>query len=148
MADNFVSNFGTVLQIGSGQNAPYSYTDIKGVFDVPPISSTQEKIEVTHHDQGSPYRKYIPSGLIDPGDYEFQMRSDRSDTTQQSLYTLFKSEALGHFAIVYPDGLMQTFDAYVTGMTYNEADAQNPEPVQITVTLAISGGVTDSESSL
>ena len=148
MSDNFKSNFGTVLQIGSGSSSPYTYSDIKGVFVVPPIESEQEKIEVTHHDQNSPYRKYIPSGLIDPGDYQFQMRSDRSDSTQQSIYTLYKSGEIGHWAIIHSDGLMQTFDAYVTGMTYNEADATSPEPVNITVTLAISGGVEDSEVSL
>ena len=148
MSDNFKSNFGTVLQIGSGSSSPYTYSDIKGVFVVPPIESEQEKIEVTHHDQNSPYRKYIPSGLIDPGDYQFQMRSDRSDSTQQSIYTLYKSGEIGHWAIIHSDGLMQAFDAYVTGMTYNEADATSPEPVNITVTLAISGGVEDSEVSL
>ena len=148
MSDNFKSNFGTVLQIGSGSSSPYTYSDIKGVFVVPPIESEQEKIEVTHHDQNSPYRKYIPSGLIDPGDYQFQMRSDRSDSTQQSIYTLYKSGEIGHWALIHSDGLMQTFDAYVTGMTYNEADATSPEPVNITVTLAISGGVEDSEVSL
>lgn len=142
------SNFGTILKIGSGAAAPYTYSAIYGVYMVPPISAEQEKIEVTHHDQNSPYRKYIPSGLIDPGDYQFEMRSDRSQTTQQSLYTLYRSGALGHFQIVYPDGLTQSFDAYVTGMTYNEADATSPEPVNITVTLAISGDVEDGEDSL
>ena len=148
MADKFISNFGTVLQIGSGATAPYTYTDIKGVYLVPAIESNQEKIEVTHHDQNSPYRKYIPSGLIDPGDYEFGMRSDRSDSTQQTIYTLFKSGEAGHFRIVHTDGLAQSFDAFVTGMTYNEADATSPDPVQITVALAISGDITDEEESL
>ncbi len=142
------SNFGTLLKIGSGATAPYSYTAIYGVFLVPPIETEQEKIEVTHHDQNSPYRKYIPSGLIDPGDYQFEMRSDRSQATQQTLYTLYTSGALGHFQIVHTDGLTQAFDAYVTGMTYNEADATSPEPTNITVTLAISGDVSESETSI
>ena len=142
------SNFGTLLKIGSGATAPYTYTAIYGVSVVPPIESEQEKIEVTHHDQNSPYRKYIPSGLIDPGDYEFQMRSDRSQATQQTLYGLFKNGELGHFQIAYPDGLTQSFDAYVTGMTYNEADASSPEPINVTVALAISGEVTEAEESI
>ena len=148
MSDNFKSNFGTVLQIGSGSGTPYTYTDVKGVYLVPPIESEQEKIEVTHHDQGSPYRKYIPSGLIDPGDYNFEMRAERSNATQQAIYTLFKSGDIGHWAIKHPDGLTQYFDAYVTGMTYNEADATSPEPVNITVALAISGGISEEEDSL
>lgn len=145
---SFISNFGTILKLGSGDTAPYTYSTIKGVFVVPAIESSEEKIEVTHHDQSGHFREYIPSGLIDPGDYEFQMRSDRSDTTQQSLYTAYKAGTLCHFQIVHPDGLAQTFDAYVIGMTYNEADATSPEPTNITVALAISGDVTDSEASI
>lgn len=142
------SNFGTLLKVGTGSSAPYTYTAVYGVYLVPPIESEQEKIEVTHHDQGSPYRKYIPSGLIDPGDYQFEMRSDRSQTTQQAIYSLYKSGDLGHFQIAHPDGFTQSFDAYVTGMTYNEADATSPEPTNITVTLAISGDVTEEEESI
>ena len=138
------SNFGTLLKISMNS----TYQTVKGVFVVPPIAAEQEKIEVTHHDQTSPYRKYIPSGLIDPGDYQFQMRSERSDSTQAYIYTLFKSGAEGDWKIVYPDGLTQSFSAYVTGMEYNEADATSPEPVNITVTLAISGDVTDGEESI
>ena len=141
------SNFGTKFQIGSGTGT-LTYADVFGVFLVPPIESEQEKIEVTHHDQSGNYRKFIPSGLSDPGDYQFQMRSERTQTTQQSIYTLYKSGALGHFRIVYPDGLTQSFDAYVTGMTYNEADATSPESVNITVTLAIAGEVTETEESI
>ena len=138
------SNFGTLLKIKINN----TFTAIYGVFLVPAIASTQEKIEVTHHDQASPYRKYIPSGLIDPGDYQFQMRSERGQATQQTLYSAYKAGTLCTFQIVHTDGLVQTFDAYVTGMEYNEADATSPNPVNITVTLAISGDVTDSTESI
>lgn len=141
MPDNFKSNFGTLLKI----KVNTTFTAIKGVFVVPPIESEQEKIEVTHHDQTSNFRQYIPSGLIDPGDYQFQMRSLRSDSTQTTLYNMYKNGTVGTFQIVYPDGLTQEFDAYVTGMTYNEADATSPEPVNITVTLAFAGEITETE---
>ena len=143
MAD-FVSNFGTLLKIKINS----TYTAIKGVFDVPAIETTQEKIEVTHHDQNSAYRKFIPSGLIGLGDYPFQMRSLRSDVTQQALYTAYTTGTLCDFEIERPDGLSQQFSAYVLGMTYNEADATNPEPVNITVSLAISGAVTETVESI
>lgn len=142
--NDFISNFGTILKI----KVSSTYTAIKGVFLVPPIESEQEKIEVTHHDQNTQYRKYIPSGLIDNGDYAFQMRSLRSDSTQQTLYTAYKAGTLCDFEIDYPDGLIQQFQAYVIGMTYNEADATSPEPVNVTVALAISGAVTETEASL
>ena len=140
----FVSNFGTLLKIKIVQ----TYTAIKGVFDVPAINNTQGKIEVTHHDQNSPYRKYIPSGLIDTNDYEFQMRSKRSDATQQALYTAYKAGTLCDFELEHTDGLTQQFQAYVIGMTYNEADATNPDAVNITVSLAISGDITETEESI
>lgn len=142
--DKFISNFGALLKIKING----AYTKIKGVFVVPPIEAEQGKIEVTHHDQTSNFRQFIPSGLIDPGDYAFQMRSLRSDATQKELYALYKSGETGDFQICYPDGLIQSFPAYVTGMTYNEADATSPEPVQITVTLAFAGDITESEESL
>ena len=142
--DKFVSNFGTLLQLKING----AYTTIKGVFNVPAIESEQEKIEVTHHDQSSNYRQYIPSGLIDPGDYSFEMRSLRSDSTQKTLYALYKSGESGDFQICYPDGLIQSFPAYVTGMTYNEADATSPDPINITVTLAFAGDITETEESL
>lgn len=148
MSDNFKSNFGTLLKVSTTASKPYTYSAVKGVYLVPPIESEQEKIEVTHHDQSSPYRKYIPSGLIDPGDYQFEMRSDRSDSTQQAIYSAYKAGSICHFQIVHPDGLTQSFDAYVTGMTYNEADATDPEPTNIVVTLAISGDVTDEVESI
>ena len=136
------------MQSGSGADAPYSYSAVKGVYLVPAIQSAQEKIEVTHHDQDSPYRKYIPSGLIDPGDYQFEMRADRSSTTQQAIYSLYTSGELGHWAIKHTDGLTQYFDAYVLAMTYNEADATSPDAVNITVALAICGGISEEEDSL
>ena len=141
---DFITNFGTLLKIKINSD----YKNIVGVHVVPPIESEQEKLEVTHHDQEGPYRQFIPSGLIDPGDYEFEMFSKRSEETQQALYALYKSGELGEFQICYPDGLIQSFPAYVTGMTYNEADSEDPEPVSITVKLAISGEVTEEVESL
>ena len=94
------SNFGTKFQIGSGSGT-LTWTDVFGVFLIPAIESEQEKIEVTHHDQSSRYREFIPTGLISPGDnFPVQMRSKPSEATQQSMFALYKSGDLGHFRIV------------------------------------------------
>ena len=55
------SNFGTLLNIGSGATAPYSYSAIYGVFLVPPIESEQEKIEAGKKkiEWGSQIRSYV-----------------------------------------------------------------------------------------
>ena len=138
----FISDFGTLLKI----KIENEFTKIVGVSTVPPIESEQEKIEVTHHDQDGNYRQYIPSGLIDPGDYSFTMHSDRSQATQQAIYALYKSGEAGDFQIEHTDGLIQTFPAYVTGITYNEADAESPAPVTVTVALAICGEIVETEA--
>ena len=134
------SNFGTLFEIGSGASAPYTYTALAGVFLVPSLEANQEKIEVTHHDQQSRYRKYIPSGLIDPGDdLPVQARSMPTESTQQTMFSLYQSGDMGHFRITHPDGFYQAFD----GITYNEADATSPEAVNITYGIAIGGDVTE-----
>jgi len=142
--NKFISNFGTTLKIKVGS----AYTKIKGVYIVPAIEKSQEKLEVTHHDQEGNQRQFIPSGLEDPGDYGFDMRSMRSDPTQQALYALYKSGEAGDFQICHPDGLTESFPAYVVGMTYNEADAESPEPVQLHVDLAFAGEITEEIESL
>lgn len=143
------SNFGTKFQIGSGATAPYSYTDVFGVFLIPAIEAEQEKIEVTHHDQSSRYREYIPTGLISPGDnFPVQMRSKPSEATQQAMFALYKSGDLGHFRIVRPDGFTQTFDGYVADWTYNEAEATSPDSVNITAGISFAGDVTEEYDTI
>lgn len=135
------SNYRTKIQLGSAET-PATFVTIPGVFVVPPIESEQEKIEVTHHESG-PYREYVLSGLSDPGDYEFQMRANRTDTVQQTLRNMWKTGEERPFRIIYPDGFAQQFPAQVSGFTYNEADATSPDALNVTVALAICGEVED-----
>ena len=144
---DFISNFGTVIKIGTGTGT-ITYTNIKGQQNVPGLETEQETLDVTHHDQGHPYREQIPSGLIDISNFSFDILSDRSDSTQQTLYSLYKSGELGHFKLCHPDGLAQAFDAYVINMVYNETDATSPAPVLVTVTLAIKSDITETDESL
>lgn len=138
------SNYGTKISVKASGN---TFSEIEGVNNIPAIELEQEKIEVTHHASGG-FREYIPSGLADPGDYSFEMRVDRADTVQQTLYTAYKAGTKLTFQILYPNGFGQQFDAYVNGFTYNEADATNPDGINATVSLAISGEVEDIEDSL
>ena len=144
MSSKFISNFGTQLKVKVNN----TYTKIKGTYVVPAIEKKQDKLEVTHHDQTGNQRQFIPSGLVDPGEYGFDMRSFRSDPTQQQLYSLYQSGEAGEFQIERPDGMTESFPAYVIGMTYNEADAESPEPVQIHVDLAFAGEITEEIDSM
>ena len=135
-----VSNFGTLLKI----KILGIFVNIKGVYNVSPIEREQEKLEITHFGQSNSFRQFIPTGVIDPGDYSFDMHFSKADETQQALYALLESGAAGEFQIVYPDGITQEFRAYVTGMTYNEANSEGPEAINITVSLAIFDYTDDS----
>lgn len=137
------SNYGTKLQLKISS----TYTDIGGVYTVPDLDSTEESIEVTHHGSG-PYRERIPSGLSDPGEYTFSMRVDKTDPAQVQLASMKSAGTKGSFKIVWTDGHTKAFDAYVTGIKRNDADATGPDAINADVTLAIAGEVTEEDDSL
>lgn len=143
-------NLGTELQLGSS-TTPVTFTDIPGLRTIPGIEQSQDKIEVTSHSSyssGVAFRQYIPSGLIDPGDYEFDMQTDLTDTVHQEIFSIFKSKEERKWRLIYPDGLAYEFSAYVSGITRAEADAQSPDAIIDTVALSISGEVEDISDEL
>jgi hypothetical protein len=142
---NLKSNYGTHISLKAASGNTYSL--INGAYSVPDIDDTEEQIEVTHHGSG-PYRERIPSGLSDPGEYTFGMRVDTSDTVQQQLATMKAGHTKGTFKIEWPDGHTKEFDAYVTGIKRNDADATNPDGINADVTLAIAGNITEADDSL
>ena len=146
MSDNFKSNFGTVLQIGSGSGTPYSYTDVKGVYLVPPIESEQEKIEVTHN--MSENREYIKSDLSDPGDWTITMETSRTEPTHQLLFDMRTTGEVRPVRVTYPDGLAYQFDAQVLSITRADVDPQKPDVIQDEVAFAILGDLEDISDSL
>ena len=91
---NYEINMHTKLQLGSAATTPV-FTDIPRLRNIPGLSLEEEKIEVTHNQSNN--REFIPNGLQDPGDYEFDMETDRSDTTHQALFALWKSKEVRKF---------------------------------------------------
>lgn len=136
------SNYGTSISLKAA--AGNDFDEIEGAYNIPDIDDTEEQIDVTHHASG-PYREKIPSGLSDPGEYTFGLRVDISDSVQQRLKALKAAKAKGTFRIEWPDGASKTFDAYVTGIKRNDADATGPDGINADVTLAISGNVTEDD---
>lgn len=144
------SNLGTRLQLGDN-STPVVFADIPELRNIPPIEQTQEKIDATTHPSSANrpiYRKSIPSGLIDPGDYEFEIQTDRANAVHQMLFALLTSQEERKFRLIYPDGYAQEFSATVLGITRNEADPQSPDMIIDTVALAISGDVVDISDEL
>lgn len=137
----YKTNRQTKLMIGSTAGETTNWSEIPQLRNVPALAMEEEKIEVTHH--GSNTREYIPSGLVDPGDYEFEMETDRTNTVHQQIFTLRTSKAVVPWKLVYPDGLAYQFNASVLKITRGDADPQSPDVILDTVGLAISGEIED-----
>ena len=142
----YYTNRKTKLQLGSGSGNSITWADIPRLRNVPALAMEEDKIEVTHH--GSANREYIPSGLSDPGDYEFEMETKRSNTVHDRIFALWKSKEEAPWRLIYPDGLAYQFNASVLKITRNEADPQSPDVIIDTVGLAISGEVEDVSDDL
>lgn len=144
MAEYF-TNRKTRLQIGSGTET-ITWADVPRLRNVPALEMEEDKIEVTHH--GSSNREYVPSGLSDPGDYEFEMETDRTNAVHTQIFSLWKSKDIVPWRLIYPDGLAYQFNASVLKITRNEADPQSPDVIIDTVGLAVSGEVEDVSDEL
>ena len=134
----YYSNRTTKLEIGTAGENP-TFTEIPRLRNIPGLEMSEDKIEVTHNN--STQREFIPSDLADPGDWEFDMETDRTDATHQLLFSMRVSKEVRPFRIIYPDGLVWQFDAAVQSITRAEVDAQSPDVIIDTVALAISGAV-------
>ena len=138
-------NMNTKMELGtSGENPTFS--EIPRLRSIPGISREMEKIEVTHNQ--STNREYIPNGLQDPGDYSFEMETDRTDTVHQTIFAMMASGEALPFRIIYPDGLAYEFEASVIGITRADYDATSPDVIIDTVDLAISGEIKDISDEL
>ena len=141
----YKTNMGTKLQIGSADSTP-TFTDIPRLRNVPGLALEAQKIEVTHNQSKS--REYIPDCLPDPGDYSFDMETDRTDAVHQTLFSLRGTTDTRKFRQVYPDGLVYEFEASVMSITRADYDAQSPDVIIDTVALAINGDVEDISDQL
>jgi len=141
----YYSNRKTKLEIGSAGENP-TFTEIPRLRNIPGLAMEEDKIEVTHN--GSTQREYIPSDLADPGDWQFDMETDRTDPTHQLLFQMRVSKEVRKFRVTYPDGLCWQFDATVQSITRAEVDTQKPDVIMDTVSLAICGDVEDISDQL
>ena len=140
MASNAKSNFGTKFQLEKILNSG-TYIDIAECRIINSPTEEQDDIEVTHHGSVG-WREFKPSGLRNPGDLELQINSVPSDESQQELEALAASGEDRNWKIIRPNGITETFSAYVKSIVANEADAQNPDAIIDTVALKLTGPCT------
>ena len=140
----YYTNMGTKLQLGSADDSP-TFTDIPRMTRVPGLAMETQKIEVTHNQSTS--REFIPDCLPDPGDYEFDMETNRADAVHQALFTMRGTTNARKFRLIYPDGQAWEFTGCVMSITRADYDTKNPDVIVDTVKLAISD-VQDISDSL
>ena len=138
-------NMNTKLQLGTSGDTP-TFSDITRLRTIPGIAREMEKIEVTHN--GSKNREYVPNGLQEPGDYSFEMETDRTDSLHQDLFAMWQSGESRPFRLIYPDGLALQFEASILSITRADYDAQSPDVIIDTVNLAICGDIEDISDDL
>lgn len=131
----YITNMGTKLQLGSEGDSP-TFTDIPRLTRVPGLAMETNKIEVTHNQSLS--REFIPDCLPDPGDYDFDMETDRTNAVHQALFAMRGTTATRKFRQIYPDGQAWQWDASVMSITRADYDPKNPDVIVDTVRLAIS----------
>jgi hypothetical protein len=141
----YYTNMGTKLQLGSNDDTP-TFTDIPRLRNVPGLAMENQRIEVTHNQ--STAREYIPDCLPDPGEYSFDMETDRTDAVHQALFAMRGTTNTRKFRQIYPDGQAYEFEASVMSITRADYDAQSPDVIIDTVALAISGDVKDISDEL
>jgi len=135
------ANYGVILEIGDGASEE-SFVAVPEVRMVPPIEESTDDIDVTHHGSGK-YREYIRSGLMDTAEFSFDMNTVYPDTVQDQIRELKQSGVVVSWRIRYPNGMGREFKAYVKNIVFNEADAQSPDALVETVTLKLTGEITD-----
>ena len=140
----YYTNMGTKLQLGSEGDTP-TFTDIPRLSNIPGLAMESGKIEVTHNQSTS--REYIPDCLPDPGDYSFDMETDRTNIVHQTLFSLRGTTNERKFRLIYPDGQAWEFTGCVMSITRAAYDPKNPNVLVDTVALAISD-VTDISDQL
>lgn len=139
------SSISTKLFMDTANNSTPAWKELYGLYEVPEMGSSPEKIEVTNLGDNS--KRYV-FGVQDFGDMEFKFYyntgdSDSGDVIKNSYETLRTAEKAGtvkQFKIVYPDGSGHSFSGYVS--VRRDSVAVNGA-ISFTMALAVTSEITD-----
>ena len=129
---------GTLIKKGDGAS-PEVFTTIAEVGTITGPSQSSEFVQVTNQD--STAHEYI-AGIIDPGEISFTTNYIPQNATHKALLVDFKDKSKDNYELVFPTGNAGdkwTFAAAVTGA---EVTAPIDGPLQLSVTLKVTGAVT------
>ena len=113
---------GTRFQRGSTLDHETAvWTDIAGCKGMTPPGKSRGTIDVTTIDQlegasPDPYKRHVPSGLIESGDAEINLVFDADSAAQATLEADIESKDLVLYRFLYPSGNYRYFAGSVTSI--------------------------------
>ena len=126
---------GTILRRGDGETVE-EFTAIGEVVSMSGLGGgSPTVIDVSH--LGSSFREKL-LGLRDEGQVSMTLQWTGGDAQHQELWTDRANGVLRNFQAVYPDGVVDTFSAYV--MTF-ESSVETDAAITVQVGLEITGAV-------
>jgi len=129
--------FGVLFKTGDG-GAPEVFTAAVEVTNITPPAMSRDSVDATHELSPNAWREFI-AGLKDGGDVSFDMNFIPGGATSASMmaeFALDSSAAIKNRQIVFPDGSMFTFAAFLTGY---EPDAPIDDKMSATATFKVTG---------
>lgn len=126
---------GTLIQRGNGAD-PEVFTTIGEINSFQGPGGSASVIDVTSLDSAAKEKRM---GLMDEGQFTFEMNLVPGDTAQDGLRSDRTSRTLRNFKLTLVDSTVITFAAYVTGFSISGGV---DDKIGGSVTLEISGSVT------
>lgn len=116
---------GTLLQLSDGNASNPQYTTIAQVRTMTPPPISTPAVELADHDMVGT-KMYLPAGLGDIGEAEFEIYLDPQDTGHIQLEALARSRSIEDWRIVLPNsGGQWDFAAYVGKFEVGDIDAND-----------------------
>lgn len=131
-----VDSSGYTAYTSGGTATPVTYTNVGEIVDWDGPGGSASVIDVTHL---SSTAKEKLMGLMDEGQFSFNLNNVFSDTGQQACRTARTARTLKGFRLTYSDSTVQTWDAFV--LSFSTSGGVD-DKVNGSITLEISGAVT------
>lgn len=127
---------GAAALAGSPVATPATWTAIKNFKTVKGFDGKVAKLDATN--LSSTAKEYVP-GLLDPGQFTFDVDVDMTDPGQTALRNFLYSAAVVSFKLTLPNGHTATFSAFVESFPW---DGGVDKLLSANVNLMITGPVT------
>ncbi|HGG04729.1 MAG TPA: phage tail protein [Aliiroseovarius sp.] len=111
---NAISGYDTGLAIHDG-GSPGTFDDIAELISITPPNAQRAEIDATHMKSPNSTRESI-AGLIEPGEFSFEIAWIPSDATDTIIQALITSGAVRQIRITFPNSVTATFSAFLKGI--------------------------------